>query len=106
MPLITKISVWDIHDVIGAKPLWFYARCLENYFAGWEDGSNSSPSIAEDEFTQTCVDQLGVKETACQCDFDRPDSEAAQPAEERILPEGLERPPGLEKTVYPALPAR
>jgi len=85
------MSVWDLHDVIGAKPLWFYAVLCEtsggllwSLRAGtWEDSKKDLPSITDDEFDQTCVELLGVQGAACECDFSVPDSEAAQPAEER-----------------------
>ena len=76
------MSLWDLHDVIGAKPQWFLARCLDDYFAGWEDTSYSLPSATDDEFYATCVELLAVKETACQCDFADPSFEAAQTAAE------------------------
>ena len=26
-----SIDLWDLHDVIGAKPAWFYAKHLDDY---------------------------------------------------------------------------
>lgn len=76
------MSDWDLHDVIGAKPKWFYASCLDDYFAGWQDGSYDFPACPDEEFYQTCVELLGVTETGCQCDLSDPDLQAAQPAAE------------------------
>ena len=26
-----SLDLWDLHDVIGSKPAWYYAKCLDDY---------------------------------------------------------------------------
>ena len=47
-------NIWDIHDVIGAKPAWFYAKCLEDYMARGGEEPDPLPKDIEYDVIVIC----------------------------------------------------
>ena len=72
-------DLWDLHDVIGAKPAWFYAKCLDDYMMS----SYEPPKWIDMEEDLQYVETSASKcDQACQTDFSDGSKDSEQSAEE------------------------
>ena len=83
-----SLDLWDLHDVIGSKPAWYYAKCLDDYMMS----SYKPPVWLDDDDLDSFAETLF---TACQTDFSDATKDSEQSAEEAVP----RRAPPLERTL-------
>ena len=76
-----SISDWDLHDVIGYKPPYFYAKILDDYMMS----SYKPPAwMDDDEIEIEIADEVLCCDQGCQTDFAEATFGSKQSAEEAV----------------------
>jgi len=76
------IDYWDLHDVIGHKPPYFYAKHLDDYMM-----SSYKPPVwmDDDEIEILTKSEVSCCDQGCQTDFPEATLDSKQSAEEGSL---------------------
>ena len=71
-----------VSDYIGVRPAWVYAKCLNDYFAGWEASQTPPVALTDEELESFLVFGLQVASVGCQTTDQGSGFEEAQKAQE------------------------